>query len=54
MTTIKVFNKQWKRIFTIAYVDNYGFAVDTLGVQHDIRALRNVLEDDTPRFIPYI
>ena len=43
---IKVYSKHWKRIFTIAYIDNYGFAVDTKGIQHDTKALRAVKLSD--------
>lgn len=36
-----MFNKQWGVIVMIAYIDNYGFAVDTIGIQHNIKALRS-------------
>ena len=43
---MKVYNKQWKRIFDIAYVNEYGQPVDTLGIIHDKRALREVKTND--------
>ena len=49
---IAVYSKHWKRTFTIAYIDSYGYAVDTLGVQHDPKALRATKPGDTmPRDI---
>jgi hypothetical protein len=54
MTSIIVFNKQWKQLFTIVYIDTYGFAVDTLGIQHDMRALRNARDEDEPKFTDWV
>jgi len=46
MISTKVYNKQWKRVVVITHVDSYGFAVDTLGIQHNIKALREVRPHD--------
>jgi|TARA_R110002124_G_scaffold239283_1_gene404491 hypothetical protein len=43
---MKVYNKQWKRVFTIAYRDDYGFLVDTTGIQHNPKAVRLATEGD--------
>lgn len=45
---MRVFNKQWKRIFEIRYVNEFGQPVDTNGLIHDKRALRAVQPADEP------
>jgi len=48
---MKAYNKQWKRVITISYVDSYGYAIDTDGVQHELKALREVRPSDFPDFL---
>lgn len=45
---MEVYNKQYKRVFTIKYIDDRGYAIDELGIQHDLKALRAVKESDLP------
>ena len=45
---LKVYSKRWKQVVTIAYLDNYGFAVDTVGIQHDKHSLRATRGTDFP------
>lgn len=43
----KMYNTQWKQLVTIAYIDSYGFAIDTVGIQHDTKFLRPERQEDT-------
>jgi hypothetical protein len=43
-----MYNKQWRRLVTVLYINEFNRAVDDTGVEHDLQALRPARTEDQP------